>query len=295
MFSRPRQSARDRAAQHPELRGLMDQAIDFIRERGPVSPDDLQLESDFKWRAHIVWSSGNNLSASVMEQLYGAGDLVVHRKQGARKFYDLAERHIPAHILNAPDPLENDFEFRKWTALKRVGAIGLLWPRSSEALWRMGVPAIKELFAALEADGKIAAATIEGINGPFYFRSEDMPLAEYVLTDPLLKPRCEVLAPLDCFIWDRALIRALFGYHYSWEIYTPAVNRKYGHYVLPLLYGDAFVGRVEAVADRNAGILNVKNIWYEAGVKETKKLKTAVDGCLKRLAKFNDCKEIVYL
>ena len=61
---------------------------------------------------------------------------------------------------------------------------------------------------------------------------------------------------------------------------------------LPILFGDRFVGRIEAVPDRKTGILTVRNIWWEAGVRRTKKLSTAFERAVKDFAKFNDCKEI---
>lgn len=106
------------------------------------------------------------------------------------------------------------------------------------------------------------------------------------------KSRCEFLAPLDCFLWDRNLIRELFGFDYRWEIYTLTAKRKYGFYVLPVLYGERFVGRIEAVAEKKTGVLTVKNIWFEDGVRQTKKLLSEIEKCVKRFAKFNGCKEI---
>ncbi|MBR7081761.1 MAG: winged helix DNA-binding domain-containing protein, partial [Oscillospiraceae bacterium] len=90
-------------------------------------------------------------------------------------------------------------------------------------------------------------------------------------------------------LWDRKLIEAIWDYRYTWEIYTPADKRKYGYYVLPMIYGDRFAGRIEAAADRKTGTLIVRNVWYEDGVRRTKKLAAAVDGAVKRLAKFNGC------
>ena len=108
------------------------------------------------------------------------------------------------------------------------------------------------------------------------------------------KPRLEFLAPLDPMLWDRKLVEALWDYHYKWEIYTPVNQRKYGYYVLPILYGDKFVGRIEAAADRKAATLVVRNIWYEDGVRPTKKLARAIEGACRRLAKFNDCVQIKF-
>lgn len=71
-------------------------------------------------------------------------------------------------------------------------------------------------------------------------------------------------------MWDRKLTQALFGFEYKWEIYTPVDERKYGYYVLPILFGDNFVGRIEVVADKKAKIFTVKNIWFEERLKQTR-------------------------
>ena len=126
-----------------------------------------------------------------------------------------------------------------------------------------------------------------------YFLTEDLPLMDAVLSDDIdLSPRLEFLVPLDPMLWDRKLVEAIWDYQYSWEIYTPAEKRKFGYYVLPMLYGEKMAGRIEASADRKAETLVIKNIWYESGIRQTKKLNAAIDAAFRRLAKFNDCSRI---
>ena len=126
--------------------------------------------------------------------------------------------------------------------------------------------------------------------------AEDMPLMNAVCSGETdLKERLEFLAPLDPMLWDRKLIEAVWDYRYSWEIYTPAAKRRYGYYVLPMVYGQNLIGRLEAVADRKTGILDVRNIWYEYGVRETKKLNHALEKSIKRLARFNNCDQVPFL
>jgi Uncharacterized protein conserved in bacteria len=288
-FDRERQYAQKRASEHPELIALMDQVHTFIKSNGVVCSDDLKLESDFKWRAYIVWSSGKNLFGSVLEQLYGIGDLVIHHKNGTRKYYDLAENHIPSEILNAPNPLPDDNEYKKWRTLRRIGAIGLLWNRPSDAwlcIYDMKTAERNKIFSELIDEGKIIAVNVENINDTLYCLAEDEPLIEYVLSNPKLKPRTEFIAPLDNMMWDRKLIDKLFGFNYKWEIYTPAADLKYGHYVLPILHGDKFVGRIEAVNNRKESILEVKNVWLDTDCDIT--------DTIQRFAEFNNCNNIKY-
>jgi uncharacterized protein YcaQ len=73
------------------------------------------------------------------------------------------------------------------------------------------------------------------------------------------------IAPLDPLAWDRPMLRSLFGFDYLWEVYTPAAKRRHGYYVLPILFGDRFVGRIEPRYERKTRSLHVLGIWFEAG------------------------------
>ncbi|NLG88692.1 MAG: winged helix-turn-helix domain-containing protein [Clostridiaceae bacterium] len=299
-FERYRKAAKENGLRFKELAQLEEQAKTYIRTHGPVSSDELPIYGSVRWHSAIHWSGkwdgDTNASRSVLEQLYSTGELIIHHKKGTRKYYDLAEKHIPDELLNAADPLPDDFEHRKWRVLRRIGAVGLMWNRPSDAwlnIWGLKSQQRNEAFKELLDERKILEIKVEDLKYSLFCRAEDIPIIETVLREDKFKPRCELIAPLDCMMWDRKLIFALFGFDYTWEIYTPANKRKYGFYVLPLLYGDKFIGRLEAVADRNTGTLTVKNIWYEDGVKQDKKIKTAVGNCIKRFAEFNECDKII--
>ena len=300
-FQRYRQAAKDGGRNFPELEELEKQAIEYIRINGAVSSDDLPMQGSIHWHSSIhwsgVWNGNTNAARAVLEQLYSTGVLIIHHKNGSRKYYDLADKYLPAQLLDSPDPLPDDFAHKKWRVLRRIGAVGLLWNRPSDAwlnIWDMKSPERIQIFKELLSEGKILAVQVEGISAELYYRAEDHPLLETVLENRDYKPRCEFLAPLDCFLWDRKLIKALFGFEYSWEIYTPASKRKYGFYVLPILYGDRFAGRIEAVCQSKTNVLLVKNIWYEDGVRQTKKLLSEIDKTLKRFARFNQCGSIQF-
>jgi uncharacterized protein YcaQ len=282
----------------PELEA---RAIAFIREHGPVSSDTLPIEGKIYWHSSMHWSghwqNQSNAARSVLEQLYTDGVLLIHHKSGSRKYYDLAERYFSPELLNAENPCPDDMALLRWRIKRRVGAVGMLWNRRSDAWLGINMSTEQRNVAinALEADGIIVKAEVESIRSPLYFLAEDIPLMEAVRQGVLdTKPRLEFLAPLDPMLWDRKLVEALWDYHYKWEIYTPVNQRKYGYYVLPILYGDKFVGRIEAAADRKAATLVVRNIWYEDGVKQTKKLARAIEGACRRLAKFNDCVQVKF-
>jgi len=264
----------------------------LIEERGHISAGEIDIDETIEWH----WSVMTSLPRAALESMYFRGELLIHHKTGTNKSYALMKDHVPAEILNAAPPFSTDEERTAWHVRRRIGAVGLLWNRASDAWLGMGLKAQERnaAFERLLEEGSIFAVTVEGIKDPLYIRSDDRVILDTVLSGQEFAPRCEFIAPLDSLIWDRKLIKALFGFEYTWEIYTPAVKRKYGAYVLPVLYGDRFIGRIEVVCDRKEGALVVKNIWFENGVqstkKQTQKQQSAIKDCLKRFAKFNDCR-----
>ena len=130
-FERFREAARAKLAQHPELNEHIKKIHVYIEKNGAVCSDDFKLEGKTTWYSAINWSTGGTLARSVLEQMYSSGDLIVHHKKGMRRYYDLAERHIPAEILNTTEPLPDDFTHQKWRVLRRIGAVGLIWDNSS--------------------------------------------------------------------------------------------------------------------------------------------------------------------
>lgn len=291
---------RDRSLQMSDsfegLQELKEKAIAYIKENGPVCSDTLPIEGEIYWHSTMHWSGNwhkkSQAARSVLEQLYTDGELIIHHKNGSRKYYDLAEKYIPSVILKADNPCQNDLDFLSWRVLRRIGAVGLLWDKNSPAFLGIELKADtrKAVFASLAADKRILPVMVEGIKAQFYYRAEDEELMRDILKERAdLKPRMSFIAPLDPLLWDKALILSLWDFRYSWEIYTPADKRKYGYYTLPIIYGDRFAGRIEAVPNREEGVLYVKDLWWEPGVRQTKAMNAALERALKNFAKFNDC------
>ena len=289
--SRIRVSYREGCRSHREVDAVRATIIERIRKQGPVCSADLEFDTKVAW----FWQD-TRLSRAALETLYFRGDLVVHHKEGTIKYYDLAERCLAPELLDAPDPFADDAAYAAWRVLRRIGSVGLLWNRASDA-W-LGEGRLKSgergaIFDQLLGDRKILAVHVAGMKDPLYCVASDRPLLDVIRQDTPLAPRCELLAPLDNLLWDRRLIRSLFGFNYTWEIYTPASKRRYGTYVLPLLFGDRFTGRLEAVCDRKEKNLVVRRIWYETDVQPDSRLQEAVGDCLQRFARFNGCSHVV--
>jgi uncharacterized protein YcaQ len=275
-----------------EIDKIADEIRATIAEKGPVCSKDIGFDEKIDW----YWSS-TKLARAALETLYFRGDLIVHHKKGTIKYYALAKDYIHEEFLLAEDPCSTEIEHLKWRVLRRISAIGLLWNKPSDALiyiWNIKAQERNTVFEELLEENKILEVTVEGCKDKLYCLSEDLAVLEEVQTNPKLKSRMELIAALDNMMWDRKLIKELFGFEYKWEIYTPAEQRKYGYYVLPIIFGEEFIGRTEVIADSKKKILVVKNIWFEKNIKPTKKLYEELDRCYKRFMKFNLMNEIQY-
>jgi uncharacterized protein YcaQ len=101
---------------------------------------------------------------------------------------------------------------------------------------------------------------VEGVRGTRLVLAEELPLLE---APPEPAPSVAFLAPYDSLLWDSALLASLFCFEFVWEGYFPAAKRRWGYYVLPVLFGDRLVGRIEPRIDRDGGLVQVLGLWWE--------------------------------
>jgi len=231
------------------------------------------------------WWGPTRLVRVALETMYAGGELVIHHRVNTRKVYDLASRHIPAGLYSAPDPHSTDEDYRDWYVLRRIGGLGLLSGRSGDAWLAMFGIKRQERAAALTrlvAEGRATAVGVQGISFPFYVRSADRAALEQTIAAPDPPPQAAIIAPLDNLLWDRRQVAELFGFAYRWEVYKPVAERRYGYYVLPILYGDRFVARWEPGYDKKARALTIKGWWWEPGVSPTPELQAELRRCFAR-------------
>jgi uncharacterized protein YcaQ len=212
----------------------------------------------------------------VLEALAVSGRLGLARRAGNRRYYDLTERLFPADLLALQVP---ELEQLRHKLLSRFRGHGLLGAAGSGELW-LGIgkaPLRAELRAELLDRGEIVAVTVEGMRGQRYVVGDELPLlaqaerevaAESAGADarPGDGPQgVSFIAPLDPLMWDRAALAPLYDFDYRWEVYTPAAKRRWGYYVLPILFGDRLVGRIEPRIDRASKTVRILGLSWEHG------------------------------
>ena len=244
---------------------LVDELLDRIRADGHLSSTDIAPRGTIDW----YWRPTNQVRA-ILEGLAQAGILGIARREGNRRIYDLVERLFPADLL-AERP--GELEQRRFKLLTRYRAHGLLGTGGQAEVWMgtgAGAAFRRERREELIEAGEIVPVTIDGLRGERHVVTGELPLLEQAereveIGDPPggNAPEAAFLAPLDPLVWDRDFLRAVYGFDYLWEVYVPAARRRWGYYVLPLYFGDRFVGRVEPRIDRKAGVLRVAGLWWE--------------------------------
>ncbi|MGI8999985.1 MAG: winged helix-turn-helix domain-containing protein [Candidatus Limnocylindria bacterium] len=257
-------------------RNLADMDSGILTEQAPVAEAILRrLKADgplstaaFTEHGNAVdwWWAPTRASRAVMEALFVTGRIGISRRHGNRRYYDLMERLVPSELLKLKETEEDAMTHR---LLSRFRATGMTTPTGtqSEVMYSAGSAAERVVRTArLVEDGELLPVEVESLKGPRYIIAAEEAILE-TTADPRSQPAPAVsfLAPLDPLVWDRRMLRELWGFDYLWEVYVPEAKRRWGYYVLPILFGDRFVGRIEPRLDRKAKILNILGIWCEPG------------------------------
>jgi uncharacterized protein YcaQ len=262
-----RAQVRHTARAFDEHAPLVEELLGRIREQGSLLPRDVGPREAIDW----YWRPTNRVRA-ILEALAEVGTIGIARREGNLRVYDLAERLFPADVLADRRP-EREQQLHRFLA--RYRGHGLLGASGNQELWvgGTGYAADRASMRAelVEAD-RLFPVEVEGFKGQRFVVAEDRPFldqAEQELRKGVQPGGADAavtfLAPLDPLCWDRDLLRRLFGFDYVWEVYVPAPKRRWGYYVLPLLYGDRLVGRIEPRIDRRAKTLHVVGAWFEPG------------------------------
>ena len=246
---------------------LVEELLGRIRERGSLLPRDVGPREAIDW----YWRPTNQVRA-ILEALAEVGTIGIARREGNLRVYDLAERLFPADVLADRRP-EREQQLHRFLA--RYRGHGLLGASGNQELWVGGTGYAADrasMRAELIESGRLFPVEVEGIKGQRFIVAEDrafLDQAEKELRNRAAPggadPAVTFLAPLDPLCWDRDLLRRLFDFDYVWEVYVPAPKRRWGYYVLPLLYGDRLVARIEPRIDRRARSLHVLGAWFEPG------------------------------
>lgn len=238
---------------HRERPEYVASLLERVRRDGPLRAGELQEERPNLPGSMWNWHAGK----AALEYLFFTGALTASRRTaGFERVYDLPERVLPAHVLDAPTPARPDAVRELVRTAAR--ALGVATETDLRDYFRLTPADARTAIAELADAGELLPVEVAGWGRPAWL-------------DPAARrPRWirarALLSPFDSLVWERPRVERIFGFRYRLEIYTPAPQRVHGYYVLPFLLGDRLVARVDLKADRKAGVLRVQAAHAEEGV-----------------------------
>jgi uncharacterized protein len=208
-----------------------------------------------------------NTVRAVLEAYAVTGVLGLARRDGSRRYYDLLERLLPADLLADEVPLKEQLLHKMLSRYRAHGLLGTsgpdifggLGPAKPDPRWP-GYPGRNALRAELVERGDLVPVQVEGVRGKRFVMRDEVELLE---SPPEPPPSVAFLPPFDALVWDRPLLGSLFGFDYVWELFVPPAKRRWGWYVLPIVFRDRFVGRIEPRIDRDEARVQVVDLWWE--------------------------------
>jgi uncharacterized protein len=207
-----------------------------LRADGPLAARELPDTCVIPWRSS-GWTNNRNVT-KMIGFLVQRGEVAAAGRRGADRLWDLAERIYPGEAV----PYEEALRIRDE---RRLRALGIARGRATETsiepneVRQAGEPAV-----------------VEGVKGRWRVDPE--------LLDREFTGRAALLSPLDRLVYDRKRMTDLFAYDYQLEMYKPEAQRRWGYWAMPILYADRLVGKLDATADRRAGVFRVDAVHEDA-------------------------------
>ena len=270
-------------------RAELENLLHLIRKNGPISARDI----DDGRRRISLWGNHTSWGRTALHILWQLGELCVVNRNRNRKSYDISGRTYGID-LKRQYPIQSA-KIQPEHVLGRIDNVGLLPATGTGSGWlRIGTAKeIKSILKKLVLTGDIVLLSVKGVSGYYVMRSADLSILEAAQKKRITK-RISFIAPLDNLMWDRDTIKNMFNFEYRWEVYTPMAKRAYGYYVLPILYGEEFIGRIEPVFNNGEKVLKIIGFWLEAGTVWSRRLHKQFNEYLEHFLYYLNAQDIIW-
>ncbi|HEY3249687.1 MAG TPA: crosslink repair DNA glycosylase YcaQ family protein, partial [Ignavibacteria bacterium] len=262
--------------------------IDRIMEEGPLQSRD--FEHPKKRGTWWDWKPTKH----ALEYLFHTGALMVRARKSFHKVYDLTERILPTDIITSEPTDEEHSEHLILSAIRANGIV----TKNEITYQKYYAPAqFEKTLNHLFNEKQIVRVKVENHKEEYYSTEKELDRLNHEILPAI--NRCQelihILSPFDNLIIQRKRLKNLFDFDYVIECYLPAHKRKFGYFCLPVLYGDKFIGRIDAKADRANNNFIVSNFFTENGFKKNVKSNTSIKRKIKELAEFAGCNNITHI
>jgi len=264
-------------AEREKLKNQISQVLSMIKREGPLSARDFEQSKKVDGK----------VATRVLNLLWDCGGLMIHRVEENRRYFDLTERVLPSKTSVAPVSRE---EYESFMMEKYMRAYGLVDTRD----WRFGWLPMKAferkvIVEEMLKEGRIFPVKIEGVKHVYYVLEQCLSALEE--GEKPSDERVYLIAPLDNLLWNRRMVSEIFNFDYAWEVYKVPEKRKYGYYVMPILRGIRFIGRLDPKLDRQNRRMIINSLLLEEKHIE-KALVSELAQAVDRFYRFHDVSEV---
>ena len=262
---------------------LCDNVLDRIRVEGALSSKDFDSPPGAKRGTWWDWKPAKR----ALEILFRQGHLMIGERRNFQKMYDLTERVLPRTVKTTRPTNE---ELARFHIRRALGGLGIARIREiRDAFHIVDQASIAATLNELLSEGELHAVRVGDLPDTYYSAPSVLESGNRPIPD-----RARILSPFDGLVIQRERIKRLFGFEYTIECYVPAAKRTYGYFVLPVLWKDRLIARLDPKADRKRGILFVKGLWFEPGFEAFEAALPDLAEVLARYARFNGCENVEF-
>lgn len=246
---------------------VAERVLERVRADGPLSSRDFERESGptSDW-----FGAPTNTVRAVLEAYAITGVLGLAGRDGNRRYYDTLERLLPADVVAREVPLVEQMRHKLRSRYQAHGLLGI--SGAGDVFGGIGTakpdprlpgyPGRNALREELVERGDLVPVSVEGVSGTRFVVREEVGLLE---SPPEPHATVAFLSPFDALVWDRKLLGSLFAFDYVWDLFHPPAKRRFGYYVLPILFRERLIGRIEPRIDGSGGPVQVNGLWWEEG------------------------------
>ena len=271
-----------------ENKGLRKKILNELG-KGPLRLSEFEDHARGK-RSADGWTSGSDVSTALFH-MQMSGDVMVVGHEGRQNIWGLSETFLPSWVARNELPEQ---EVEREGAERTIRALGTASPSEINRYFLRGrYLDLKKALERLQEESTVHRVQVTGLGGERYIHDRDVQLLES-MNSRVWQPRMSLLAPFDNLLAVREGTSRLFGFDYVHENFLPKNKRKFGTYVLPILWGDRFIGRLDPRMDRENERLVVNSIHAEPGAPKDKEVALKIRETIENLAEFLGAKEVEY-
>ncbi|MDE0228566.1 MAG: winged helix DNA-binding domain-containing protein [Spirochaetaceae bacterium] len=271
----------------PEHARLLRTVLARIETEGPVRPADLRTAK----KQPGTWWNWDDAKIA-LEHLYDSGALAICNRVNFQRVYDLRDRVLPAWVDRREPSREDALDALLETSSR---ALGVCSPAQVAHYFHAKQAEARPIIDRLLAEGRLVTVTArlaDGADHELVVHRDNLELLQRAADGDLRPRRTTFLSPFDSLFWANGRDQQFWRFRQVLECYKPRPQREWGYFCLPILDRDRLVGRFDPKLERATGLLRLKKLYLEPGVRPSARLATSVALAMRDFMRFHGARDL---